>query len=225
MQLGIRIRGATSSSPGSAMKSCWAWRWRLVLAVSHLVTPLARPCGRLEGCKDVPDLSDFPASSTYEAYLQRNIDMLADFRTGFLSSESDCDMVVMNCRPMRTARMRKANCSNATSAHTSKQLECSGHHAQAAAKEARLLDPTLLLLGLTRSHKDRPLQCLFRRFESLTMQAICAHLTPSAMPVDCSSYIATQQVLGKVFVMFWCPGMRQLPQLLHPGPWSPQNPC
>lgn len=26
-------------------------------------------------------LSDFPASSSYEAYLQRNIEMLADFRT------------------------------------------------------------------------------------------------------------------------------------------------
>jgi len=54
---------------------------------------------------------DFPASSTYEAYLQRNIDMLADFR------------------------MRQANCSNATAAHTSKQLECFGYHNQAAAKE------------------------------------------------------------------------------------------
>lgn len=54
---------------------------------------------------------DFPASGTYEAYLQRNIDMLADFR------------------------MRQANCTNATAAHTSKQLECSGYHQQAAAKE------------------------------------------------------------------------------------------
>ncbi|CAK9112955.1 Uncharacterized protein SCF082_LOCUS52368, partial [Durusdinium trenchii] len=54
---------------------------------------------------------DFPASSSYEAYLQRNIEMLADFR------------------------MRKANCSNATAAHGSKQVECSGHQQQAAAKE------------------------------------------------------------------------------------------
>ena len=32
--------------------------------------------------------------------------------------------------------MRKANCSNATAAHGSKQVECSGHQQQAAAKEA-----------------------------------------------------------------------------------------
>lgn len=31
--------------------------------------------------------------------------------------------------------MRQANCTNATAAHTSKQLECSGYHQQAAAKE------------------------------------------------------------------------------------------
>ena len=43
--------------------------------------------------------------------------------------------------------MRKANCSNATSAHTSKQLECSGHHAQAAAKEAGLLQLAGCRLG------------------------------------------------------------------------------
>jgi len=54
---------------------------------------------------------DFPASSSYEAYLQRNIDMLADFR------------------------MRRANCTNATAAQSSKQLECSGYQQQAAAKE------------------------------------------------------------------------------------------
>ena len=32
--------------------------------------------------------------------------------------------------------MRKSNCSNATAAHGSKQVECSGHQQQAAAKEA-----------------------------------------------------------------------------------------
>ena len=31
-------------------------------------------------------LSDFPASSSYEAYLQRNIEILADFRTLGLGS-------------------------------------------------------------------------------------------------------------------------------------------
>ncbi|CAK9066099.1 unnamed protein product [Durusdinium trenchii] len=77
---------------------------------------------------------DFPASSSYEAYLQRNIEMLADFR------------------------MRKSNCSNATAAHGSKQVECSGHQQQAAAKEMA-----------------------------------CAHLTPTAMPIDCSSYLAKKQ--------------------------------
>ena len=32
-------------------------------------------------------------------------------------------------------RNRQANCTNATAAHSSKQLECSGYHQQAAAKE------------------------------------------------------------------------------------------
>mmetsp|Transcript_80152 Transcript_80152/g.98172 ORF Transcript_80152/g.98172 Transcript_80152/m.98172 type:complete len:356 (+) Transcript_80152:51-1118(+) len=54
---------------------------------------------------------DFPASSSYEAYLQRNIEMLADFR------------------------MRRANCTNATATQSSKQLECSGYQQQASAKE------------------------------------------------------------------------------------------
>lgn len=54
---------------------------------------------------------DFPASSSYEAYLQRNIEMLADFRN------------------------RRANCTNATAAQSSKMLECTGYQQQASAKE------------------------------------------------------------------------------------------
>mmetsp|Transcript_18685 Transcript_18685/g.35052 ORF Transcript_18685/g.35052 Transcript_18685/m.35052 type:complete len:362 (-) Transcript_18685:65-1150(-) len=69
---------------------------------------------------------DFPASSSYEAYLQRNIDMLADFR------------------------MRRTNCTNATSSHTAKQLECAGARGQASTKEVgcATLTPT-----------DKPADC------------------------------------------------------------------
>jgi len=54
---------------------------------------------------------DFPVSSTYEAYLQRNIDMLAEYRT------------------------RKQNCSDATSSYDAKQLECNTKVEPVATKE------------------------------------------------------------------------------------------
>lgn len=40
------------------------------------------------------------------------------------------------------ARMRRANCTNATAAQSSKQLECSGYQQQAAAKEVPLPSQT-----------------------------------------------------------------------------------
>ncbi|CAJ1442988.1 unnamed protein product, partial [Effrenium voratum] len=55
---------------------------------------------------------DYPATASYESYLQRNIDMLADFR------------------------LRRSNCSNATSAHGVKQTECGGKKGLLDAKEA-----------------------------------------------------------------------------------------
>eukprot|EP00438_Fugacium_kawagutii_P033739 Skav209655 [mRNA] locus=scaffold2126:54944:57276:+ [translate_table: standard] len=40
----------------------------------------------------------------------------------------------------KRGRTRRANCTNATAAHNSKQLECSGYHQQAAAKEAGAIE-------------------------------------------------------------------------------------
>mmetsp|Transcript_25634 Transcript_25634/g.59538 ORF Transcript_25634/g.59538 Transcript_25634/m.59538 type:complete len:363 (+) Transcript_25634:61-1149(+) len=54
---------------------------------------------------------DFPASSSYEAYLQRNIDMLAEYRK------------------------RKQNCSDAESNYTTKRTECSAKSSPVATKE------------------------------------------------------------------------------------------
>jgi len=54
---------------------------------------------------------DFPVSSSYESYLQRNIDMLAEYRT------------------------RKQNCTDATSSYVAKQTECSAKMTAVATQE------------------------------------------------------------------------------------------
>eukprot|EP00437_Effrenium_voratum_P007844 CAMPEP_0181431084 /NCGR_PEP_ID=MMETSP1110-20121109/18061_1 /TAXON_ID=174948 /ORGANISM="Symbiodinium sp., Strain CCMP421" /LENGTH=356 /DNA_ID=CAMNT_0023554429 /DNA_START=34 /DNA_END=1105 /DNA_ORIENTATION=+ len=69
---------------------------------------------------------DYPATASYESYLQRNIDMLADFR------------------------LRRSNCSNATSAHGVKQTECGGKKGLLDAKE-------VACAALTPS--DKPVDC------------------------------------------------------------------
>ena len=101
-------------------------------------------------------------------------------------------------------------------------LECSGHQQQAAAKEATvggankwmgstpkrasILDQAVFLweshgIAVTPSWNKREGSPCFTPWPWLTLslmlrrsEVACAHLTPTAMPIDCSSYVATKQV-------------------------------